>query len=146
MTPIIHQRKSETVAYVIGNGFPALVQALRSSGPRMMATTLLAQPRRLVSFFIPLLNRRWTRVMIEKYLRGHVSCMQYTCITLMIITLIVFSRFSPPFNPWTFWVRMCHLKGQVSLGLERILESILILLPGKWALPWWTSLGVSGPG
>ena len=111
VTPIIRPGKSELVAEVMGGGFPAMFQALSRAGPRMMAAPLLVQPLCHGFSVMPWWSRRCPRIVAENVLRSHVSCRQYPCMPLVIINSIVFSSFSPPVRPCTFWFITRHTWG-----------------------------------
>ena len=105
---IIRPGKLDLLSEVMGGGFPEILQALSSAGPRMMATLLVTRPCCIDLFTIPWWNIRCTQNVLENDPMSHIYCGKYPCIPLEIIISIVFSNFYPPINPWTFWLSMKH--------------------------------------
>ena len=121
-------------------------QSLSTVGTRMMSTLLIIRPHWFVFFTIICWKNRCPHIVVDNNPSIHIYFMQYSCKTLTIIILIIFYNLSTTFNPQEFWVRMWHSKGQVSLVIERILESEPILWPGTWELPWCSSFGLTALG
>ena len=82
-----------------------------------MATPLIFRPLLHGFVVVPWWIRRCPRIVVGNNPRSHVSCMQNPWMPRSIIVLMVFSNFSPPIKPWTFWFRKNHAWGQVSRGL-----------------------------
>ena len=143
VTSIIRTGKSKLVAEVMGDGFPAILQALSRSGPSIMTTPLLVRP--LWQGFVVMLwwSRRCPRIFLENVPWIHVSCRKYPCMNLTIINSIVFSSLSPPVIRCTLWFSRRHTWGQVSPGLVCTWECKCLRWLAAGISPPWSSTSKS---
>ena len=142
VTPINQPGYFELGLDWMGSSLPALSHARIRSGPRMIMTPALFWPCAFGRYYILWWNIVWSLMVVEYDPSCHVSWRQYLWIFLVITISTIFSSFSSAFftpKPLTFWLRITHVCGKVSLG--RLPVSKCPTTCGLSIIIWWDDYG-----
>ena len=128
----------------MGGGFYAIYQDQISSGPSIIATPLLVRPLWQGFVAMPWWSKRWPHIVLENLPMSHVSNRKYPCMSLVIISSMIFSSLSSLVSPCTFYFITWHARWQVSPDLSCTLEWNCVRWSADGVLPSWSSPSILG--